>query len=56
MEIVPDITRLLFIESELKKADIIMVPGSARAELPGYASALYKRGLAPLILIGAHTA
>lgn len=52
MDIVPDITRLLFIESELKNADMIMVPGSDRAELPEYAAVLYKRGLAPLILIG----
>lgn len=44
MDIVPDITRLLFIESELKNADMIMVPGSDRAELPEYAAALYKRG------------
>jgi uncharacterized SAM-binding protein YcdF (DUF218 family) len=44
------ISNLVFAETEIKAADIILVPGGSHEQLMEKASELYKQGLAPYIL------
>ncbi|HIS61924.1 MAG TPA: YdcF family protein [Candidatus Scybalomonas excrementigallinarum] len=46
-----DVTKFVFVQDELNKADIIMIPGSSRVELAMEALRLYNSGLASWILI-----
>ena len=48
------ISELVFIETEIKTADIILVPGGSHPQLMEKASELYKQGLAPYILPSGH--
>lgn len=45
-----DISNFVFISDELKKSDIIFVPGNSSPQMAEKAAQLYKEGLAPLIL------
>lgn len=45
------ITDFIFVEDTPEKADIIFVPGGSCGEIAVHAAALYKLGLAPLILV-----
>ncbi|WP_284644234.1 YdcF family protein [Paenibacillus silviterrae] len=44
------ITQLIFVETDLEEADVILVPGGSHPQLMENAAALYHKGLAPLIL------
>lgn len=44
------ITEFIFMEDELKSADIILIPGGSHRELMEHAAKLYHKGLAPYIL------
>lgn len=44
------ISELVFVKTEIKSADIILVPGGSHPQLMEKAVELYKRGLAPYIL------
>lgn len=44
------ITDFIFVENEIEKADVILVPGSDHPQLMEKASSLYKQGFAPYIL------
>ena len=44
------ISDLIFVETEIKNADIILVPGGSHPQLMEKAAELYKQGLAPYIL------
>lgn len=44
------ISDFIFVETELKKADIILVPGGSWKELGERAAELYNNGLAPYVL------
>lgn len=48
------ISNFIFVEEELKPADIILVPGGSCSELMERAAELYKIGLAPYILPSGH--
>lgn len=48
--LIQGITDFIFVEDQPRKADIILLPGGSRAEVPEKAAELYKAGLAPLIL------
>ena len=50
MRIVEDISNYIFVEDELKKADVIMIPGGAYPELPELAAKLWKEGYADYIV------
>jgi uncharacterized SAM-binding protein YcdF (DUF218 family) len=43
-------TDLIFVETEIAQADIILIPGASQASLMERAVELYKRGLSPYIL------
>ncbi|MDD6771627.1 MAG: YdcF family protein [Inconstantimicrobium porci] len=45
-----DISNFVFISDELKKSDIIFVPGNSSPQMAEKAAQLYKEDLAPLIL------
>ncbi|MGG2028031.1 YdcF family protein [Gottfriedia sp. S16(2024)] len=44
------ITGFIFVENEIKSADVILIPGSDYPQLMEKASSLYKQGFAPYIL------
>lgn len=44
------ITDFIFVENEIEKADVILIPGSDHPQLMEKASLLYKQGFAPYIL------
>lgn len=48
------ISELVFVKTEISKADIILVPGGSHPQLMEKASELYKQGLAPYILPSGH--
>ncbi len=48
------ISELVFVETEIKTADIILVPGGSHSQLMEKAAELYKQGLAPYILPSGH--
>lgn len=50
MKFIRDITDFIFVEHDLKKADIIFIPGSACGELAVTAARLWREGYAPLVL------
>lgn len=50
MKTVEDITEYIFLEDEVKKADIIFIPGGSYAELGEKAAELWNKGYAPIIL------
>ncbi|MDF2672320.1 MAG: hypothetical protein K0R09_585 [Clostridiales bacterium] len=48
------ISDLIFVETEIKSADIILVPGGSHPQLMEMAAELFKQGLAPYILPSGH--
>jgi uncharacterized SAM-binding protein YcdF (DUF218 family) len=48
------ISELVFVKSEIKAADIILVPGGSHPQLMEKAAELYNQGLAPYILPSGH--
>ncbi len=50
LETIKAITDFIFVKDKLKKADLIIVPGSSQRHLPQKAVRLYKKGFAPKIL------
>ncbi len=48
--IIDDITRFIFVEDEMEKADAIFIPGGSHPELGEYAAALYNQGYAKVII------
>lgn len=50
LEWIEDITRFIFLEDELKPADIVFIPGNGHAEPSELAARLYREGYAPLVL------
>lgn len=50
MKYIDDISDFIFLSHELKKADIIFIPGGSYGELAESAAKLYKEGYAPLVL------
>jgi uncharacterized SAM-binding protein YcdF (DUF218 family) len=50
MKMIDDITDFIFMESDMKPADIIFIPGGSCPELGEYAAALYKKNLAPAVM------
>ncbi len=48
------ITDLVFVKTEIKAADIILVPGGSHPQLMEKAAELYNQGLAPYILPSGH--
>jgi len=48
------ITELVFVKTEIKSADIILVPGGSHPQLMEKAAELYNQGLAPYILPSGH--
>lgn len=48
--IIEEYTRFIFLEHELKPADILFLPGSQEAALARRAAALWREGYAPVIL------
>jgi uncharacterized SAM-binding protein YcdF (DUF218 family) len=48
------ISELVFVETEISAADIILVPGGSYPKLMEKAAELYKQGLAPYILPSGH--
>ena len=50
MKTIDDITTFIFLKGNLKKADIIFIPGGAYAELAENAARLWNNNYAPLIL------
>ena len=48
------ISELVFVKTEIKPADIILVPGGSQPQLMEKAAELYKQGLAPYILPSGH--
>ena len=47
---ITEITEYIFLEDELKKADVIFIPGCARPEHTEEAARLYHEGYAPLVI------
>lgn len=50
MKMIDDITDFIFVEDEMQKSDIILIPGGSNPELGEYAAELWKKGFAPLIM------
>lgn len=50
MRIIQDISKFVFVEDILEKADVIMIPGGSYPELAEKAADLWKNGYAPLIV------
>lgn len=50
MKTITDITNFIFLEDDLKKADIIFIPGGSYAELAEKAAELWHNKYAPIIL------
>lgn len=50
MKTIEDITKYIFLENEIEKADIIFIPGGSYAELGEKAAELWHKGYAPIIL------
>lgn len=48
------ISELVFVKTEIKTADIILLPGGSQSQLMEKAAELYKQGLAPYILPSGH--
>ncbi|WP_054707293.1 YdcF family protein [Bacillus sp. JCM 19041] len=44
------ITEFIFVETEIEKGDLILIPGASQPQLMERAVALYKQGIAPMIL------
>lgn len=53
-DITDSITNFVFYKNELKKSDIIIIPGTVRAEVPVRAAELYKQGFSRQILACGH--
>lgn len=50
MKIIEDITKFIFLEDEMKKVDIIFIPGGSHPELGEFAAELWKLNYAPIVL------
>lgn len=47
---IDDITNFIFLEDELEKADVILIPGGSYPELPERAAQLWREGYAPYVV------
>jgi len=50
MRIIDDISKFIFVEDNLEKADVIMIPGGSYPELPEKAAELWRNEYAPIIV------
>lgn len=50
MRIIEDISKFVFVEDVLEKADVIMIPGGSYPELAEKAAELWRNGYAPLVV------
>lgn len=50
MRIIQDISKFVFVEDILEKADVIMIPGGSYPELAEKAAELWNKGYAPLVV------
>ncbi len=49
--IINDITNFIFVEDKPQKVDAIFLPGGSHPEQPEYAAELYKKGIAPTLIV-----
>ena len=47
---IDDITNFVFLEDELERADVILIPGGSYPELPERAAQLWREGYAPYVV------
>ena len=50
MKIIDAVTEFIFVEDEPRECDIVFIPGGSKPAIPERAAALYRAGLAPLLL------